>query len=490
MKIKYFFFFCIALLFVASNALAIPALKSIEKLRPEGTERTYLINYKEEQVGALVSKFEGATTFEGSKCYRFSENYNLNLTPFDIEYAVTTIGKHYVDKKGRYIGDDMMITVNDQAQRLHLFKKDETLSGYFKRGDSKEDVNRQLPDNIIAFDNNMIDQIEIFLAFHDVNIGDTIYDSIFVPQSQVIAPVKIAVEDFQWTRYGKLFDSAYVCHFIEPNNQIVYFTKSRKVIRVDQKTQDLNIILFESALDRTAPKVSAFTFKDFIRRIPLYVVYLIFGIIFSSYFLQRNYKRFETYLIFILGAMMLFILKETLFPLQKWYGEQYLIPAVEEGRSFYFYAFFTALFSGLFQEAATMVPLLIIYIWKKPRQEYSIALGFFCGIGLGIVMAAYISGTAYQAGGLKIVSVPVFGQIITILFHGIAGAAFGYGLNRGLKYISLIWLATVLIHSVSEYLIAFTQGKVFDMAVYEFIRTLICLVYLLSVYILIKKTGR
>ncbi len=490
MRLNYIFLFCFAILFAAGNVYAVSALKSIDKLRPEGKERTYLINYKEEQAGALVSKFEGATSLEGIKCFLFTENYNLNLTSFGVDYSVTTIGKHFVDKKGRYIGDNIMIHANGQTQKLYLYKKDKQLSGYFTRGDSKEDIEHPFPENMLAIDNNMVDQIEIFLAFHNINVGDTINDSIFVPQSQVKMPVKVAVENFQWTRYGKIFDSAYVCHFLEPSEQIVYFTKSRKVIRIDQKTQDMNIILYETALDRTAPKVSSFTFIDIIRRLPLYVVYLIFGIIFSSYFLQKYYKKYETYLIFILGAVMLLILKETLFPLQKWYGEHFLIPAVEAGHSFYLYAVLTALFSGLFQEALVMIPLLLFYFWKKPRQNFSIALGVFCGIGLGVAMAGYLSGAAYQSGGLKIISVPVFSQIISILFLGIAGAAFGYGLNRGIKYIGVIWLATVLIHSFSDYMLAFVQGKVFDMAVYTFIRTVICLVYMLAVYILIKKTSR
>ncbi len=487
MRFKCIFILSIIILFAAGDVRSIPAVESIEELRPKGSERTYLINYKEKQAGALVSKFEGKTKFEDVSCYRFSENYTLNLNPYDVEYNITTTNNHYVNEKGRYVGDDMTITVNEQIQRLYLINKNDNLTGYFRRGETKEDISIPAFKEIMAVDNNMADQIEIFLAFHNVYPGDTIYDSIFVPQSRVKTPVRVAVEDFQWVRYGKLYDSAYVCHFLEPGEQYVYFTKSRKVIRIDQKTQDLQIILYESPLDRMAPKVRAFSIFDFIQRVPIYLVYLIFGIIFMSPFLKNFYKKYEIYLIFVFGAVMFLLLKETLFPLQKWYGEQYLIPGVEAGKSLYFYAIFTALVSGLFLEAAKMIPLLIAYFWKKPRQQLSIALGVFCGVGLGVAMAGSLSGPAYQSGGLKIISVGVFGQIITILFHGIAGAAFGYGLNRGIKYISIIWPATVLVHAFSDYLLVFQQRAIFNMSILIFFQTLICLIYFLAVYVLIKR---
>ncbi len=490
MRPKHILIICFIILFIVNNARSIPPIGSIEELRPKGSERTYLINYKEEQAGALVSKFDGKTKFEDVSCYRFSENYTLNLNPYDVEYNITTINNHYVNDKGRYVGDDMTITVNEQIQKLYLINKDNKLTGYFRRGETKEDINLPAFEEIMAVDNNMVDQIEIFLAFHNVYPGDTIYDSIFVPQSRVKTPVRVAVEDFKWVRYGKLYDSAYVCHFLEPSEQYVYYTKSRKVIRIDQKTQDLQIILYESPLDKMAPEVRAFSIFDFIQRVPIYLVYLIFGIIFVSPFLRNFYKKFEIYLIFILGAVMFLLLKETLFPLQKWYGEQYLIPGVEAGNSLYLYAIFTALFSGLFQEAAKMIPLLLVYFWKKPRQQLSIALGVFCGVGLGVAMAGSLSGQAYQSGGLKIISAGVFGQIITILFYGIAGAAFGYGLNRGIKYLSIIWPATVLVHAFSDYLLVFQQRAIFNMSILEFIRTLICLIYFLAVYVLIKKARR
>ncbi len=491
MKYKNIVIFCLIFLFAAVETWSIPAIRSIERLRPEGSQRTYLIFYKEEQAGAVISKFEGETKFEDISCYRFSNSYTLNLNPFDIDYNVTTTSEHHVDEKGRYVGDDMTITVNEQRQKLYLVNDDDSLFGYLQRGDEdKENINIPALIDLMAIDNNMVDQIEMFLAFHNVYTGDTIYDSIFVPQSQIKTLVKVAVEDFQWVRYGKLFDSAYVCHFLEPSDQYVYFTKSRKVIRIDQETQDLQIILFESPLDRTAPVVRAFSVFDFIQRLPIYLVYLIFGILLTIPFLRIFYKKLEIYLIFVMGAVMFFLLKETLFPLQKWYGDQYLIPGVEAGGSLYYYAIFTALFSGLFQEAAKLIPLLLVYFRKKPTQPLSIALGVFCGVGLGVAMAGSLSGAAFQSGGLKIISLGVFGQIVTILFHGIAGAAFGYGLNRGVKYLIVIWPATVLIHTFSDYLLVFQQKAVFDMSIMEFIRKLICLIFLLVVYLMIKRARR
>jgi len=490
MKLKLLISILIIFLCTMVNVWSIPGIKSIEKLRPKGSERSYVIYFKEQQAGLLNSKFNGKTEFEGKTCYRFTENFSLNLTPFDVSYSVSTSGRHYVDKNGYYIGDDMTLTVNERIQKLYLVNSNDGLTGYYERGGEKQDISRPALENFFAIDNNMVDQIESFLSFHNVYTGDTIYDSIFVPQSQVKTAVRVAVEDFKWVQYGKLYDSAYVCHFLEPTDQYVYYTKSRKVIRIDQESQDLQIILFESALDRTAPPVQSFTFGDFLWRMPIYLAYLIFGVVFLIPFLRKQYKNIEVYFIFVLGGVMFFIIEQTLFPLQKFYGEAYLIPGIEAGGSLYYYAIFTTLISGFFFETVKLIPILLIYFWKKPKQQLSIALGVFCGVGLGVVTACSYSGAPFQSGALKIVSLGVFEQIIAILFHAIAGAAFGYGINRGFKYLLVIWPIVVFIHSLSDYIVIFQQKGFFDLSVMTFVRTLICLIFLLAVFIMIKKARR
>ena len=46
MRFKCIFILSIIILFAAGDVRSIPAVESIEELRPKGSERTYLINYK------------------------------------------------------------------------------------------------------------------------------------------------------------------------------------------------------------------------------------------------------------------------------------------------------------------------------------------------------------------------------------------------------------------------------------------------------------
>jgi hypothetical protein len=271
---------------------------------------------------------------------------------------------------------------------------------------------------------------------------------------------------------------------------LVYFTKDRKVIRVDQISQGTRIILFQSPLEKMAPRKSSYTIVDFFRRIPLYIVFLIFGVIFVSPFVGRYYKRLEFYLALLLGGATFAAVKQLIFPLQKWYGSEILIPAVESGGSLYYYAIYTALISGLLYETIKLLPIALVYFWKKPNRRYAIALGVICGLGFGIYGAGSFAGSAYQTGILKIVSWPVFEQIVFILFSATAGAAFGFGFSRGARNLLPLWIIMVVIRALSDYLVVFLQKSIFDMPILQLVRALVCVLTIAALYIVVKKAEK
>lgn len=474
----------------AENGWSAARHSFLDELRDEGSKRTYVFFLNEVQIGKLESKYDGKSKFEGISCHKFSQNLNLDYSPLGREYALEIKNKHYVDSLGHYVGDDMTLKANNQTQRLYLINRQGSLNGFFTRGDEKQDVNLSLGDRFFAVDNNMIDQYEVLLSFKDISIGDTIVDTIFVPQTLNKTLVKIVVESYGLVRYGRLYDSAYVCHFIEPTDMIVYFTRDKKIIKAEQGHQNLQIVLIESPLDKLAPKIKPLTFADFFKRIPVYLVYLIFGLIFVSPFIRKYYRKPEIYMILILGGALFPILSITQFPLQRWYSSQFFIPGVEAGGSLYFYAVFSTLIAGFIQETLRLFPIALFFLWKKPRQMFSITLGVFCGIGFGICEACSLTGAAYQSGAMNVVSWGIFERIFAILFHATAGAAMGYGINRGLKHLSIIWLILIVIHSLSNYLVVFFQKAIIDVALLEIMIGLIDLLLVLGVYLTIKGARR
>lgn len=476
------------LFLLAVSAAAVDKSASIEQYHSKGSKRTYQFFVREQQIGTLESKFNGTATFDGVKAYEFSEKLDIDFTPMGQDYRLHAENRHFVDQKGFYVGDDMKLVFGGQSQSLYLKKTMDSLTGYYIANDQRQDISRSMPEQFFAVDNYMIDQLETFLAFQDIKVGDTIETTAIIPQVMATSPVNFAVEDYKMVRYGDVFDSAYVCRFFQPSGQIVYFTKDKRIVRVDQTSQNLTVILKESPLEKMTPPKQPFSFINFIKRIPIYLVFLILGIIFSSALIWKYHRKPDIYIIFVLGGLMYPALHLTQFPLQKWYSAQYVLPGMQAGGSLYLYAAIIALFAGFIQMTLKFIPIGILSLWKRPKQSLAVALGVFCGFGFGLYEACSMTGALYQAGKLVVFSWPVFHQIFALIFHMTSGAALGYGHNRGFKYLFAGWGIMALISAAANYMFVFLNKGILDTGVHELLVAGIYLFTLLAVFIMIKRS--
>ncbi len=463
---------------------------TVDKIRPEGSKRTYQFLLKDQKFGQLESTAKGKKSLDDIEGLRFDEDLSLDLTPLGSQFTLKIKNKHYVNEKGHYIGDEMEIEVNNQEQNLYLKHAGDLLSGYFKKDTSKQTVNFTLEKDIFAADNNMIDQYEIFLGMKDLKVGDIIIDSIFVPQAMIKSPVRIEVEAFTKVRYGNSMDSAYVCHFIEPSDQIAYVTRDRKIVRLVQPSQSITVELVENPLDKFKAPVKSVSIGDIIWRMPLYAVYLFFGMAISLPLLIKNYRQPIVYIAIILGVASYNMLKITHVPLQEWYASTYILPGIQSGGSLYYYAIFSALFTALIQELVKFIPIIFLFFAAAGMIKSPMVVGIFCALGFGIYEAGALTGAAYQTGGIKILSWPVFERLITIFFHATAGGLVGFSLSKGLKNIIVALIGVILLHSITSYLIVLVQKRIIDFAIFELIVAMIDLLFFLAVYLYIRNSQR
>jgi hypothetical protein len=453
----------------------------VEELKSEGFKRKYIFYLNEVEIGRMESELRGRVNFEGIPAYRFNETLEFDYSLIGREYKLQIDNKHYVNADGFYVGDDMKLSLNDQEHELFLRTVGDSVTGYSASGDVREEIGFYLGGDFLAADNYMLDQYELLLATKDLHVGDTIADSVIIPQAMIKAAVQVVVEESRWIKYGRLYDSVYVCRFVEPVEQTAYITRRGKLVRLDQEALSMKAVLQESPLDQMAPTRKALSSRDILGRLPLYLVYLVLGLIFAAAFLKRFYKRPEIYVALVLGGAIAPLLSLTQFPVQRWYTEAFFIPGMESGGSLYFYAIFAALISGVLQETLKLIPIALFCYWRKPTQLLSIGIGVLCGVGFGIY------GAWSHAGALKIISWGSFEQVITILYHAGAGAAVGYGVNRGFKHTAIIWLLLILIHSVAKYLAVFVQRQQIDVAILELLLTMIYLILILILYIAIRR---
>jgi hypothetical protein len=456
-------------------------------VRPEGSKRLYQLTLGGQKLGELESVAKGKTTYNGIKCYRFDEKLLLDFSPFGNDYKLRTENRRYVDSLGQYIGDDMELEVNDQPQKLQLTNKSGQISGYWEKENQKEPINISLGEILFAADNYMLDQIELYLAGFSLRTGNTVSDSFFVPQAMIKMPFRFEIEAFVKMPYGDLVDSAFVCHFDEPSDQIVYITRSGKIIKMIQPSQKIEAVLAEKPIDRARALKKPLSLAEFMKRTPFYLLYIFVAAVCSVPFLKRNYRKPDIFLAAILGIIVYFLIEFTQTPLQQWFISSYFIPGIRAGGSIYFYSIISSFISAATVEILKLIPILFLFTaWKNRSLEMSI-IGLFVGLGFGLseswASVANIAGT----GAFSIIGWSIFERIFAFLFHMATGVLIGFALERSYKQMIIFLLATMVIHSGTIYLAVFVQRRIIDIAIMEIISAFIGLMVVLFAYLMMKK---
>ena len=117
------------------------------------------------------------------------------------------------------------------------------------------------------------------------------------------------------------------------------------------------------------------------------------------------------------------------------------------------------LLSGLVQEGAKLVPV-VVYWWRKGRNidpKLGLAIGAVAGLGLGVFEAVWVhnriflSGWSWelvQTGGFMVLA-GFWERFFTVAFHIAASALVGYGLAKGWRW--QFYLLASFTHAIINY---------------------------------------
>ncbi len=127
------------------------------------------------------------------------------------------------------------------------------------------------------------------------------------------------------------------------------------------------------------------------------------------------------------------------------------------------------LLSGLVQEGAKMVPM-VVWWWRNNRNidlKLGLAIGAVAGAGLGIFEAAWVHNQVFaagwtwevvQSGGLTALA-GFWERFFTVAFHIAVSALAGYGLAKGWGW--QFYLIAAFLHAFSNYSVVLLQSGVF-----------------------------
>ena len=127
------------------------------------------------------------------------------------------------------------------------------------------------------------------------------------------------------------------------------------------------------------------------------------------------------------------------------------------------------LFSGLVQEGAKMIPM-VVWWWRSDRSldpKLGLAIGAVAGAGLGVFEAVWAHGRIFAAGwtwqavqssGLLALA-GFWERFFAVAFHIAASALVGYGLAKGRGW--QFYLLAAFLHSLLNYSVVLLQVKFF-----------------------------
>ncbi len=469
--------------------LSYTSAATIEDFLIKDSTRTWLFSKDDIELGHLKSTYRGVTDYQGLEAYWIEEILDLDLTKIQVPAVISMHNNHYVDLYNAYIGDSMSIVANGIPQSLELVHRGDSLFGSAQNV-ARNEVAMPLRAGMMALDNNMIDQMELIFALADLNVGDTLSDTFFVAQFVFRAEFGFVVDSVITLQIGDEIDSVFAMRMLAPMKQNILFARKFGLVKIVDPVQSIEVTMIDRQTGSPYGMMPAKSSGGFFKALPLYLFYILVGLVFSIFVIKRYYNRLETYVMLILGAAGFSLLRYTQVPLQNWYGINYAIPGLQAGESLYYYAAVQALFSGLIQETLKLIPLILIMISRPPSKKSLVVLGMFTGMGFGIMEACAITGVAYKTGLMPFFSWGTFERIFAILFHTSTGAALGYAVAGGWKKVPAIWLLMVLIHSFSNLLIVFYQKGTLSLVALELIVAAIDIVLAILVWLAVKGATR
>jgi hypothetical protein len=435
----------------------------VDEFRPDGELRMWTFVVKDSTIGRLFSTVKGRTTIDGIDAYIIEQRLGLDFSRHGSGVTIDIEGRQFVGDNGGYLGCELSIKTGDQVARLEIERDGDTLRGEVEQSGRSTDLQQHFDVNGFAADVYLLDLHELFLAMRDIRVGDTIRDTLFVPQLMLKQYVEATVDLFVNKEiYKGKFDSSFVITYSYPRRQAFYFTPDKRLVKVEIPGQQLKAYLdVVRKFDPLAkgPSATSPTLGNLIERLPVFLAYFALGLIAAVFYVGRGWRWSVAWIGLVAGGLLYGLVTVTQMPLQMYLVENLFIPSIAEGGSPYLWGMFPALTAGIIQELLIAGLILGFAFLAKVRADRLAVIGAVCGAGFGIVEGCYL---VTLASNVDVLSWHLLERGFTILFHATAGALLGRALAHGSadRRFRLTLIAMILFNTVLRYLPVFVQQRV------------------------------
>ncbi|MEA2030802.1 MAG: hypothetical protein U9N55_04315 [candidate division Zixibacteria bacterium] len=481
----------LAVFLLAETAVSqrtISASPSFEAYRSVGEVRVWSFLLKDSVLGQLQSQIVRKCSIDGVDGYVIKEDLNLDYNFVQSSLEIKTAGEHYVASDGAYLGDNLEITINGKTERFVLERNGEKIEGYITREGEEIEQSHKVTKNTFAIDNNFIDQYELYFAMRDIKVGDQITDSIFMPQSGLMAHIKGEVINFSWQRlHSKLLDSVFVVRLSEPQPLELFINKDRRLLKLYDPSQNLRAYL-DVVQQTSLPKPirPVFTMQKLGALLPNFLIYLLAGAIVALFFVGRDFRRKEMTYAVLAGLVSIVAIVWVQIPLQEYLLTSSHAPGVSAEPPSFFKVLLGMIPAGFIQESLKILAVFAFASIGKIQMRHRILIGAGFGATLGVVEACYLTGMLPLTG---LLSWSLLERISMITFHTTTGALLGHATTGGRSRMLYIYVLMIIINTVLRTLPYLVQADIFTAPVMHLVLGFAVIGLLLGVVIYFKKTA-
>ncbi len=488
---KFSYLFTFAVLVLSGSLFSQPVLSpvnSIGEFRNIGETRVWEIEINGEIAGYLKSQLVGSQEINSYKTFQFNQELKLKYLSGNVEQKRLTKGNFFVSDKGFFNGNQKTITIGEFTEKIEFERSGSIIEGFFTRGGKQIEQSVVMAEYIKPLGNNYFDQYELIFAREEIFVGKSInidvFDPISLTENSLVGEV---------TRFGfiplhtELSDSVYVIELTSPQNMTLYYSKDRKLQKIDIPDYKMKVYL-DTVINEVneLPIRSTVSVSKSISFIPNYLVFLLISLISLLMFLGKGYRWKETYIAFALGGIAYFIIPYTQFPVQSYFFKQFILPAFQSGQFSYLQGSLPSVAGGIIQESLKIILIFVILRLLKPKSYQLIAIGAAVGAGFGLIESSYL---ATLSGNNELFSWLLLEKSSLIKFHSGSGALLGWAMSKSFSDLMKIGAITTLINSFMRFLPVFVQQNVLSFELINLIVAFLAVMFL-SISLWIIKRGQ
>ncbi|MBU0982571.1 MAG: hypothetical protein KKA42_01785 [candidate division Zixibacteria bacterium] len=496
--------FCLGLIggsLSAQENRSVKASQSIQDFRVPGEIRVWSFFAQNQTFGRLTSTVKGRTSVDGVDGLIFDEHLQIDYTRLNQDRQVDVKSELSLANTGFYLGNRTVFGPEDAADRLDLRRDGNRLKGSYTRGGRKFDHTVEYPVKRLAWEPNFVDQLEVWLAMQDLTVGDTLVDTLWSPHTMIETKVAGKIFHWMWQEiYKGKIDSVFIIRLYEPQDYQLYFTKDKKLLRVDFINQNMRVFqdviippkgtaaaATDSQVKPAAPVKPEISARRLFLKSPHYVAFVVIAGLGLLFLARRGFRWLDAYIHLVAGAALgVLMLPFVQVPIQEWVVQSVVIPKITGGESLFVWGMLPALIAAAIQMAAVFGGLYAVLAWRNPKDYRIPALGAFLGAGFALTEAFWVSGLVIH----QLITWALLERACFILFHVASGFLLGRAIKVGGQQ-RMVGTAVglLLANGLLRYAPVLVQGQVVDVELMHFLMVFAVLL-VLGICILQPKEGR